>query len=301
MRVPFAEVGTRMRAVTFDGLEGAVSAYIAVLRGNAREPDFGSAVIDITTHENIDEHAAAKAVAAVSKTCRRLYASVKYGSPKHRLSNRDKRQCKPAVTRPAANTMRFDFTSALRNAWGAAKSWAAPPEQSSLWDKLHDLLDAKTTRLDQEGTRQLLKHVVTLAAICLTTVGLANVYSHNSIESQKADNNLTLELARMQFQAGATALAKADREKIAQDTEAMVIRVSSVLSELNRKDPVYRFVGAQIEHLRPALFEVLAESGGGMINGVEFTSIGAKTAAKQVKSNARKSAGPWSTTVAITS
>ena len=101
----------------------------------------------------------------------------------------------------------------------------------------------------------------------------------------------------MQVEGGTTALQKADGVKVAGETDGRIIRAANILTELGRDDPMLTFVGAQVEKFRPSLFEVIASSGGGLINGVEFTTNGAAKTVKQAKRNARKGIGMWSTSV----
>lgn len=289
-----------MCALAFDELEGAISAYTAILRGDTREPSFDNAVIEITTNGPPDEHAASKLVENARKSCRRLYATAKYGSPSRHLSKPDKEACKPYVTRPKPNTVRLDFSRPLRNAWRAARQWIAPAKQLDWLEKEFALLREKTTPLDQEHTLSLLKFMVAATALHLTTVGCFDKYLDHISKPQNG-SELALEYPpQVTVGSGSTTLAKADRLEIAADTRDRLIRVSNVLSELNRDDPVYRFVGEQVVQFKPALFEVLAESGGGLINGVVYTSDGAKAAAKAVK-RSTPATPSWKTTVTISS
>lgn len=282
-------------------LDAAIRDYIANMRHGVRPPSFDNTVVDLRTKGTMDERAAGAAVRAVDKQCRRLFAFVRHGHPSKRLSKADQVACRPLVTRPAKDHIRFDFSQFLNRMWGAAASWVAPHKQDNLFQEALAALDKKTTTLDQDGTRRLLTHMVAAVALYFTTIDVATVVKDYALEWQKEDNRqqiALLKLPRLEANgAGVTILAKSDREKIAGAVEQDLRRSANIMMELSRDDPVLQFVSAQAEVVRPALFKVL-ESSGGWFNGIEFSPNGATEAVRRARENSRSGIGLWTTTTA---
>lgn len=285
-----------MGALRFDEFEGAICAYVAAKRNGFVEPAFDDAIIDIRTTGPIDEYAFANAVSTVGKQCRRLYALIKHGSPRRRLTKPELQECKPVIER-GERQVRFDFRPLFRRLWNMAAVWAKPQEQSSLFEPLMELLKEKMTRLGEADTRDLLKHMVTMTALVVATIGVTSAVSGSAVDWRKDDNQTTLALARMHIEGGKTTLERSSRKVAAAEIETKISHASNILTEISRDDPVVTFVSAQVEQFRPALFEILASSGGGLLNAVEFTPVGAVHVAKRAKQNARNGIGMWTTTI----
>ncbi len=278
--------------------DAAIRSYIATKRGGLRPPSFDNAIVDIRTRGPIDERAAGAAVRAVDKQSRRFFAFVRHGNPNKRLSKPDRVACRPMVTRPSEDHIRFDFSQALGRLWGVAASSVAPPQQDDLFRDVLGSLDKKTTTLDQDGTRRLLTFAVGAFALWTITLGVASVVKDYALEWQKEDNRqqiALLKLPRLEA-SGSTVLRKSDREQIARVVEQDLHRSANILTELSRDDPVLQFVSVHAEVIRPALFLVLEASGGGSINGVEFSVDGAAKAVKRGRQNSREGIGLWTTT-----
>lgn len=287
----------------FENYEGALAAYAAITRKPSDQPTFSNAVIYVRTINPVDEFTAASAIGAVGKHCRRLYALVKYGNPRRRLSRPEREESKPGVSRPSTHELRFDFQPLLERLWGFASSWSPCPLQKSLFEPFLNLIDAKTTRLDQAGTRQLLRHLINVAGAVAVIIGVAyagfDAYVDYSLRAGSSQIALLDDPALQVGKRTTTTFAKSDRAKFERDTERKLVEAHRILTNLAAGDPVVKFVGAQVEQFRPALFDVLASSGGGLINGVEFTQTGATRSAKSARRNVRQGIGVWSTTVSV--
>lgn len=290
-----------MLSPPFDAFEGAICAYVAAKRTGFVEPAFDDAIIDIHTAGPIDEYAVADAISVVAKQCRRLYALIKYGSPRKRLTKPERRECKPSIER-SEHRIRFDFRPLLGRLWNMAATWTEPLEQASLMlEPMMELFKNKTTRLGEDATRDLFKHMVNTTAMTLAMVGVVSVVGYCAVEWHRDDNQTEIAMARMHIEGGTTSIEKSSRGLAAAEIETKISHAANILTEVARDDPVLAFVGAQVEQFRPALFEVIASSGGGYLNAVEFTPAGAAHVAKRAKQNARKGIGIWETTVSVTS
>ena len=283
--------------------EGALAAYAAVARRTG-EPSFSDAVVSIRTVRPVDEFAASDAIGAVAKQCRRIYALVKYGSARRRLSAPEQRESRPVVSRPNPHELRFDFGPFLKRLWGFAGNWTEPVLQRSFFEPFFGLLDAKTTRLDEAGTRDVLKHLINVAGVAVITIGVVEVMAHtyfsHSARANDPQRSFVNEPA-IQIADRSTTMPKANKVKFEHETERNLVEGHRILTELAAGDPVVRFVSQHVEQFRPALFDVLAASGGGFINTVEFTEAGSVDAAKSARRNKRQGTGVWSTTVSIDS
>lgn len=289
-----------MGPVPFDAFEGAICAYIAAKRNGFVEPNFDDAVIEIKTAGPIDEYAAANAISAVAKQCRRLYALIKHGSPRRRLTKQERRECKPDIER-SEHRIRFDFRPLLGRLWNMAVTWAEPPKQTSLLEPMLEFLKSRTTRLGEAATQDVFKHLVNKTALVIGIIGVVSAIGLYAVDWHKDDNQTMLELARMQIGGGTTTIEKTSRQIAAAQIEAKISHAANILTEAAQDDPVLTFVGAQVEQFRPELFDVISASGGGFVNAVEFTPAGAAHVAKRAKQNARKGIGMWTTTVSTTS
>lgn len=288
-----------MSSLPFDVFEGAICAYLAAEQRGFIESAFDDAIIEIQTVGPIDEYAVSDAISAVAKQCRRLYALIKYGSPRRRLSKQESRECKPDIERDERR-VRFDFRPLLGRLWKMAEKWTEPPEQTSLFKPMLELFKERTTRLGEANTRDLFKHLVSKTAMVVATIGVVSAVCFHAVEWHKDNNQTKIALTRMYIEGGTTTIEKSSREILAAQIDTKITNSANILTEFARDDPVLTFVGAQIEQFRPALFEAIASSGGGSLNAVDFNSAGAAHIAKRAKQNARKGIGMW-TTVAVTS
>ncbi|MFN0219763.1 MAG: hypothetical protein ACKVP4_13225 [Hyphomicrobium sp.] len=289
-----------MGPIPFDAFDGAICAYVAAKRKGFVEPAFDHAIIDIQTAGAVDEYAVASAISAVARQCRRLYALIKYGSPRKHLTKSERRDCKPAIAR-GERSIRFDFRPLLGRLWNMAVTWTGPQQQESLLEPMIELFKDKTTRLGEAATRELLKHLVNKTAFVVATIGVASAICLAAVEWRKDDNQTQLALARIHIEGGKTAIEKSSRRTAAAQIETQISHAANIITEVARDDPVLTFVSAQVDQFRPALFEVIASSGGGLINAVEFKPVGAANVAKRAKQNAKKGIGAWTTTVSIMS
>ncbi|MCH9808828.1 MAG: hypothetical protein K0U74_13960 [Alphaproteobacteria bacterium] len=283
----------------FDGFEGAICAYVATKREGFVEPAFDNAVIDIKTTEAIDEYAAANAIALVAKRCRRFYALIKHGSTRKRLSKQEREESKPVIQR-GENWIRFDFRQLLGRLWNIASAWTPTPEQANLFEPLMELIKERTTTLGEDATRDLLKHLVNKVAVVIASIGVVSAVGLCAVEWHKDDNQTEIALNRMYLEDGQSNLTE-DREVAAAEIESKISHAANILTEISKDDPVLTFASVQVEQFRPALFEIIASSGGGIINAVEFTDDGAKQVKGRATENARKGVGMWTTTVSYSS
>lgn len=289
-----------MDPLPFDAFDGAICAYVAAKREGFVEPAFDDAIIDIQTLGATDEYAVANAISAVARQCRRLYALIKYGAPRKRLTKHERQECKPDIER-GDRRIRFDFRPLLGRLWNMAVTWAKPPEQASWLEPMVDLFKERTTRLTEAATRDLFKQIVRTTAMVLATIGVVSAVGWCAVEWHKDDNQTKIALNRMHIEGGTTTIEKSSRETATAQIETKISRAAKILTEVAQNDPVVTFVGAQIEQFRPELFEVIAFSDGGFLNAVEFSPAGAAHMAKRAKQNARKGIGMWATTVLVTS
>ena len=176
-----------MPSLPFEAFEGAICAYVAAKRNGFVEPAFDDAIIDIQTAGPTDEYAIANAISAVAKQCRRLYALIKHGSPRKRLTKQERRECKPDIER-GERQIRFDFRPLLGRLWMMAVTWAEPSEQVSMFKSMIELFKQKTTRLDEAATRDLFKHMVNKTAMTIAMLGVVSVVGYCAIEWRKDDN-----------------------------------------------------------------------------------------------------------------